>query len=605
MSATQPTGAPGAWSYRTGPWFAVFGPHVTVLLPESQRDQVVGLWSLVDGGAGFDEVLDGLLASGLSRIPAFALVSSDDGPTRVLLRGAGVRATVQGPDGPVVLDGTTGGTWVERTVSDVSSLSVELVPDDEAAEGVDDADHTIDTGLVRVSRVDRPPYAPPVEQDVAEEPSVDDAAPVVVGAVETSGEDTVLEDAPDAMVDADLPDAMVDADLPDALGSVEAGTSADDVEVMADEVLAQDAAADEAMTDGATVGEAMEPEPAAAMSEASPADEWLSEETSPDASLVDASAAGVADAPPDDQVADEQVADDQVTDDVAAEPMTAMTDETGAAAVGEGVPGDAEVGPETELMPALGGDPLTDPLPPEELAPSGWVTPWDSAPPPPPASAPQPPAPPAAPPGEPVTEIAPPGMVPPPPPISPAGPSVEPPPPLGIGSWEPIGGSYAPPPPPPSAPPAPEDVDHDGQTNAGGEESAPPPPGIPGQPPAPPVTQPVAKLMISDGQNIVVDRVVLIGRAPEARRFTSTEQPMLVTVPSRLHEISSTHVEVRPGTGVDHGTAVVTDMGSTNGTVLVQPGLGPEDLKPGIAVQLIPGAIINLGDGITIQVTRP
>ena len=31
----------------------------------------------------------------------------------------------------------------------------------------------------------------------------------------------------------------------------------------------------------------------------------------------------------------------------------------------------------------------------------------------------------------------------------------------------------------------------------------------------------------------------------------------------------------------------------------------PEDLKPGIAVQLIPGATINLGDGITIQVTRP
>ena len=130
-------------------------------------------------------------------------------------------------------------------------------------------------------------------------------------------------------------------------------------------------------------------------------------------------------------------------------------------------------------------------------------------------------------------------------------------------------------------------------------------PGIPGQQPAPAITQPVAKLLISDGQNIVVDRAVLIGRAPEARRFTSTEQPTLVTVPSRLHEISSTHVEVRPGTGADHGSAVVTDMGSTNGTVLVQPGLGPEDLKPGIAVQLIPGAIINLGDGITIQVTRP
>ncbi len=122
---------------------------------------------------------------------------------------------------------------------------------------------------------------------------------------------------------------------------------------------------------------------------------------------------------------------------------------------------------------------------------------------------------------------------------------------------------------------------------------------------APSVTRPVAKLIISNGETIDVDRVVLIGRAPEARRFTSTEQPTLVTVPSPMHEISSTHVEVRPGSGADHGSAVVTDMGSTNGTVLVQPGLPPEELKPGIAVQLIPGAIINLGDGLTIQVARP
>jgi pSer/pThr/pTyr-binding forkhead associated (FHA) protein len=111
--------------------------------------------------------------------------------------------------------------------------------------------------------------------------------------------------------------------------------------------------------------------------------------------------------------------------------------------------------------------------------------------------------------------------------------------------------------------------------------------------------------VVSDGQTVLVDGVVLIGRAPEARRFTSTEQPQLITVPSRLHEISSTHVEVRPGTGADQGSAVVTDMGSTNGTVLVQPGVGPEDLKPGIAVALVPGAVINLGDGVSIQVTRP
>jgi hypothetical protein len=195
----------------------------------------------------------------------------------------------------------------------------------------------------------------------------------------------------------------------------------------------------------------------------------------------------------------------------------------------------------------------------------------------------------AAPEDEAVTDFAPPYS--PPPPAVDAPVADLPPPPLPVGSWEPIGGGF--PPPPPAAPDQgafgtpPAAHDDAGSTSDAGDADA------------------VAKLMISDGQQVLVDRVILIGRAPEARRFTSTEQPHLVTVPSRLHEISSTHIEVRPGAGGDQGNAVVTDMGSTNGTVLVQPGLGPEDLKPGIAVQLAPGAIINLGDGITIQVTRP
>ena len=157
----------------------------------------------------------------------------------------------------------------------------------------------------------------------------------------------------------------------------------------------------------------------------------------------------------------------------------------------------------------------------------------------------------------------------------------------------------------PESEPEPE-YDHDGLTVAGAWQPPPAePPGIPGQPPAPDVTVPVAQLQISNGDVVDVDRAIVIGRAPEARRFNDTEQPRLVTVPSPHLEISSTHIEVRPGTGADHGTAVVTDLGSTNGTVLVQPGLGPEDLAPGVAVQLIPGAIIDLGDGVTIKVTSP
>jgi pSer/pThr/pTyr-binding forkhead associated (FHA) protein len=151
-------------------------------------------------------------------------------------------------------------------------------------------------------------------------------------------------------------------------------------------------------------------------------------------------------------------------------------------------------------------------------------------------------------------------------------------------------------------------MDHDGLTRAGGWDPSKygQQPGTPGQSQAPSATgQPVARLELSSGERIDVDRAVLIGRAPEARRFASTDQPRLVTVPSPQQEISSTHLEVRPGSGADQGSAVVTDLGSTNGTVLQQPGLPPEDLQPGLPVQLRPGAVIDLGDGVTIRVAQP
>jgi hypothetical protein len=131
---------------------------------------------------------------------------------------------------------------------------------------------------------------------------------------------------------------------------------------------------------------------------------------------------------------------------------------------------------------------------------------------------------------------------------------------------------------------------------------------LPAPAPPPVVTpavsqRPVARLIFSSGEIVDVDRAVLVGRSPESRRFGGDDRARLITVPSPHQEISSTHLEIRPGTGADHGSAVVTDLGSTNGTVVVQPGLPAEDLQPGIAVQLIPGAIVDLGEGVTIQVT--
>lgn len=148
--------------------------------------------------------------------------------------------------------------------------------------------------------------------------------------------------------------------------------------------------------------------------------------------------------------------------------------------------------------------------------------------------------------------------------------------------------------------------DRDGHTQVGTPRADFERPPIPGQEIAPEVvSEPVASLVFSTGDVVAVDRTVLVGRAPEARRFASHDQPHVVTVPSPHQEISSTHLEIRPGAGADHGSAIATDLGSTNGTVLAQPGLDAEDLRPGIAVSLIPGAVLDLGDGVTIQVTNP
>ncbi len=63
-----------AWSFRGGDWFGVFGQRTTVVLPPSERSRAAAIWELVDAGAGFDEILDALISSGLRELPGFVLV---------------------------------------------------------------------------------------------------------------------------------------------------------------------------------------------------------------------------------------------------------------------------------------------------------------------------------------------------------------------------------------------------------------------------------------------------------------------------------------------------------------------------------------------------
>jgi hypothetical protein len=315
-------------SYRPGEWFGVFGDAATILLPPTQRARVAQLWQLLDDGAGFDEALDALIATGLRGLPGFVLVSETDGETRIVLRGA-ARAVLTGVDGDVELEGSAATTWVERSVPGVTRLLVQVGLDDGLDEGPDDESEeplSTDGGVARVRRVDQPPYRSQVAEAPVPPPAYDDAPTEAISRSSLGGD-----------------------------------------------------------------------------------------------------------------------ADDEADD----------------------------------------ADRVTDRFP-----------------------------------------------------------------------------------------------EHDRDR-----------------------ARPVARLAFSSGERVEVDRVVLVGRAPEARHVAASEQPRLVTVPSPHQEVSSTHLEVRPGTGPDRGVAVVTDLGSTNGTVLLRPGQGAQDLRAGLAERLVPGAVLDLGDGVTIRVT--
>lgn len=119
--------------------------------------------------------------------------------------------------------------------------------------------------------------------------------------------------------------------------------------------------------------------------------------------------------------------------------------------------------------------------------------------------------------------------------------------------------------------------------------------------PAPAPTPPVvARLRLSTGLVVPLDRTVLVGRAPQVGRVTARELPRLVTVPSPTLDVSRTHAEVR----LEGEHVVVTDLESLNGVRVLRPGAPARRLHPGEPTVLAPGETVDLGDGVTFTVDR-
>lgn len=144
-----------------------------------------------------------------------------------------------------------------------------------------------------------------------------------------------------------------------------------------------------------------------------------------------------------------------------------------------------------------------------------------------------------------------------------------------------------------------EDGDHDGGTILDHEIAGLRDPGLvtvsPWSRPSDQVEVPRLKLSFSHGLLVELDRPVLVGRAPES---TAGSEAQLVAVPSPKQDISRTHCEIR----LDGEDVLVTDLRSTNGTVVSRPGQVPHRLHPGEGTSASAGSRIDLGDGVVILV---
>lgn len=124
---------------------------------------------------------------------------------------------------------------------------------------------------------------------------------------------------------------------------------------------------------------------------------------------------------------------------------------------------------------------------------------------------------------------------------------------------------------------------------------------VPSLPPLPPPPAARGRIRLSTGETVELDRPVIIGRRPRSARTTGADMPRLVAVESPQNDISRNHIEIAS----DGETVVVTDLHTTNGTVLRRSGVlgasaDPVRLHPGEQTVVVSGDVVDIGDGVTI-----
>jgi hypothetical protein len=103
---------------------------------------------------------------------------------------------------------------------------------------------------------------------------------------------------------------------------------------------------------------------------------------------------------------------------------------------------------------------------------------------------------------------------------------------------------------------------------------------------------------LPDGGEVRLDTIVHLGRRPRPPRIQSAVPPRLITVASPTSAVSGTHLEIRQ----EGGSVVVTDLGSTNGTIVNPPRGRTQRLRAGQSLTVLPGTRMDIGDGNIIEI---
>lgn len=117
-------------------------------------------------------------------------------------------------------------------------------------------------------------------------------------------------------------------------------------------------------------------------------------------------------------------------------------------------------------------------------------------------------------------------------------------------------------------------------------------------PVSPPLLRPVYGLRLNGGEPSGLDIPVVVGRRPSDDRPPGGGPQRYLAISSPLREVSANQVRLTPHAE----NVVVTDLHSTNGTVVILPGAAPVALRPGESLVVGQGAKIILGDGNWVEI---